>query len=136
MNFDRFDQLVRTLGGDIGRWPEAEQAAARDLAARDERARAALASALRLDALLHEAALPVSQAAAAQLVAAMLEHIRTPAPRTSRFHHWLWPIALMAGAALAGCATALERPQWLGLSDPFALTSALAQVLDADGSRF
>jgi anti-sigma factor RsiW len=136
MNLDRFEQLANLCGGDIGRWPEAEQQAARELATRDALARTALADAARLDTLLHEAARPVADAEAAQLVAATLERIRTPAPQPRRFRHLVWPAALLAGAALAGCVTAHERPQWLGLREAAEPTSVLAEALDADGSRF
>ncbi|NEI71943.1 hypothetical protein GR212_20365 [Rhizobium lusitanum] len=51
MNAERFETLVAAYGGDIGRWPQAERAAARNFA-KSPGASQALARAAGLDALL------------------------------------------------------------------------------------
>jgi anti-sigma factor RsiW len=135
MNLQRFEELAGAYGADIARWPAAEQDSARALAAQDTRARAALARGAQLDALLHEAAVPVDDDAALRIVQRSLQ--RAP-PREPSLRGWwrVWPSALLVGAALAGCATARERPQWLGLPQAEPAHSALADAFDADGSRF
>ena len=52
MTVARFESLAEAWGGDIGRWPQTQQAAARRLHDADAGARAALADAAKLDALL------------------------------------------------------------------------------------
>jgi hypothetical protein len=139
MELSRFEALARLYGGRIERWPPAEWESARRLVDSDERARAALRGAAQLDALLDDAALSVSPSDSARLTAATLERTRALGsrhrPRAAHWRHW-WPAGLLAFAALAGCATARERPQWIGLADPAALINALAAAFDADGSRF
>ncbi|TXI06389.1 MAG: hypothetical protein E6Q76_09800 [Rhizobium sp.] len=51
MNGERFEALVAAYGGDIGRWPQTERAAAREFAQSPTAAKA-LAGAADLDALL------------------------------------------------------------------------------------
>jgi hypothetical protein len=139
MKLSRFKALADLFGGRIERWPDAEQAAARRLAGDDPQARAVLKRAMQLDALLDDATLAVPADATARVIAATLARTRTVAtPATPRHRAWRswWPAGLLAAAALAGCATARERPQWIGLADAPARISALAAALDADGSRF
>ncbi len=135
MNLQRFEQLALAYGAEIARWPAAEHDNARALAAQDVTARDLLARSARLDGLLQEAAMTVDDAAAARIVQRSLQRAvaREPSPRW----WWrAWPAALIASAALAGCATARERPQWLGLPQAEPARSALADAFDADGSRF
>jgi hypothetical protein len=144
MNLQRFEALALAYGADIARWPGAEQDSARQLAAQDTRARAALARSARLDGLLHDAydahtahtAMPTADDdAVARIVQRSLQQAtsREPSPRV--WWHF-WPGALLVGAALAGCATARERPQWIGLPQAEPSHSVLADAFDADGSRF
>jgi anti-sigma factor RsiW len=136
MNAQRFEQLALAYGADITRWPAAEQAAAQQWAADDSGAQLLLAHAAQLDGLLRDAAPAVGDAAAARVVQRSLE--RTSRPQPPR-RWWWWragPAALLVGAALAGCAAARERPQWIGLPQAEPARSALADAFDADGSRF
>jgi hypothetical protein len=139
MKLSRFEALADGYGGHLERWPDAEQAAARRLADDDPQARAALQRASQLDALLDDATLAVPADASARVIAATLARVRAtarpPTPRSRGWRMW-WPAGLLAAAALAGCATARERPQWIGLADAPARVNALAAALDADGSRF
>jgi hypothetical protein len=139
MKLEHFQALAMRYGADITRWPTFEQLAAQRLAAEDAQARAALAQAAQLDAWLDNAFTPVPAAAVQRVTAATLQRTRGSAQLTAArgVSRWLsaWPAWLVAGAVLAGCATARERPQWLGLA-PVPTASALVQALDMDGSRF
>jgi hypothetical protein len=142
MRLTRFEALAAACGSDIARWPEDEQAAARALAAQDPRAQAALRQAAQLDGWLEQARLPLPAGSTERLLAATLARTQAaprtaPAPAWRLWQRW-WPAALLAGAALAGGATARERPQWLGLANPApaAGSGVLASTLDIDGSRF
>lgn len=52
MSLTRFQQLAEAYGGDVARWPNADQEAARALLVTDPSARAELKAAADLDALL------------------------------------------------------------------------------------
>jgi hypothetical protein len=135
MNLQRFEELALAYGADIARWPMPEQDRARQLAAADTHALDALARAAQLDGLLHSATLEVADAEAARVVQRSLE--RTAAAASPLRPRWrIWPAAVLVGAALVGCTTARERPQWLGLPQAEPARGMLAEVFDADSSRF
>jgi hypothetical protein len=135
MNLQRFEELVGAYGAEIARWPVAEQDGARALAAQDTPARAALARGALLDGLLHEAAIAVDDDAALRIVQRSLQRATVREPS---WRGWwrVWPGALLVGAALAGCTTARERPQWLGLPQAEPAHSVFAGAFDAGGSHF
>ena len=103
MNRDRFQTLAEAYGGELHRWPAAEQAAAAAFAATDPAwSRACLAEASALDALLDAASGPAVRGALADRIAA-----GAPLPgRGRRPRVWWLPAGLGAGLA-AACAVGL-----------------------------
>lgn len=95
MDIERFKTLADAWGGDVARWPAADQAEARLLAERSEAARAALADAARLDMLLNAAASPALSPALADRVAAL-------APRPAAAPRWAAMAAALALTAGLG----------------------------------
>jgi ferric-dicitrate binding protein FerR (iron transport regulator) len=105
MTLERFKELLDAFGADLGRWPDAEQAAARALIARMPEAQAALAEARRLDALLDLYDPPADRAAEARLRAAL---DAVPARAAVRPARRLWPqAAALAATLLLGVATGI-----------------------------
>jgi hypothetical protein len=110
MNLERFKILAEAYGGDIGRWPEAERAAAEGFATANAEAAAWLAEAGSLDDLLDMApAAPPSD---------LLRHkVMAAAPRLSR------PVWQKGGvwASLAGLAAACVLGLFVGANMPSSL---------------
>jgi len=107
MTHDRFLALLDIYGADLGRWPEAERAAARALAAQGSpELRQQMAEAALLDGLLdgHTVARP-REALIQQTIAAVLLPPQTPSARERSRWNWLWPSVGLAGIALAGSLT-------------------------------
>jgi ferric-dicitrate binding protein FerR (iron transport regulator) len=96
MGLTRFIALAEAYGGDIARWPEADQAGARAVLADAPAARAALAEAARLDALL---ALDTAPAPSDLLQRRVLRAAPAPARRVSR-------LGFASGAGWAAAAAA------------------------------
>ena len=92
MNPDRFSELADAFGGDVSRWPDAEQTRAKAfLKAEPELARALLDEAAALDALLD------------------LDAITPPSP------------ALYETITASGLRRAFAPPQWAGIAAAIAL---------------
>lgn len=98
MTPERFETLAEAFGGDVGRWPTAERAAASQLIADDPAwTGRVLARADALDAMLASAASPIASGA-------LVERIMAGAPRARpRWPAWLAPAGLGVGLA-AACA--------------------------------
>ena len=98
LDLTEFRRLAETWGGDIGRWPEARQAAARRLAATAEGA-ALLRAAARLDELLAEPR-AIAPERAAQAAARVMQRLAAaPQPPRARLWWWRWLTAAAAAAA-------------------------------------
>lgn len=98
MDTDRFETLAAAYGGDLRRWPEAEQAAAEDFRRRQpEAARAMLEEAADLDFALGAWRVPAPSAALREAVLAA-----APKPRARKRGLGLW----LSGAGFAAAATA------------------------------
>jgi hypothetical protein len=145
MDLERFEALAGAYGGDIGRWPAGERAAASALAAPEPARTAAILSAeAGLDARL--AAFAVRSPGAA-LVGAVLRSAETAGADASR-RLWRWLTGAGVGVALAASAAGgvavgafLIPTEWsaaLGLhGDPTEEASALisdSPDLAAEGS--
>jgi hypothetical protein len=102
MTPERFEALAEAYGGDIARWPQAEQAAALALAG-SAQARAALAEAARLDARLADYAVAAPSGALMRKIAASA----TAGPVWRRAQLWWSGLGLVAVAAAGGIAGAL-----------------------------
>jgi len=116
LNLERFFALADAYGGDLGRWPEADRAAARDLATASPAARARLAEGCALDAVLD-----LSQTAAPS--AALRLRILAQAPK---------PRAISARAKL------MRRLSWLGAAGALtcgALAGAVVVAVSAPASH-
>jgi hypothetical protein len=91
MSLTRFGALVEAYGGELARWPEAEQTAARTLLEREPEAQRLLSEALSLDGLLgaYEVAEPLPR-----LRAKVLE-VPIAAERSKRRFGWrlAWAVA-------------------------------------------
>ena len=99
MDSDRFEALAEAYGGDLRRWPQAEQAAAQAFLALDPAAQAVMAAAGGLDAALDDWRVGAPSAA-------LRERIIGGAPRPKRARPsvglWLW----LSGAGFAAAAVA------------------------------
>jgi hypothetical protein len=114
MTLDQFRQLAEIWGGDIDRWPQATQAAARDVAGSDEGGRI-LEEQLALDRLFAIAP-EVSDDRAAQISFAVLQALA----KTDRGLPW-WrrlfrPVSLFPAASLASSAVV---GLWLAAALPY-----------------
>src|SRR5260221_2304538 len=108
MTLKRFQHLLLAYGTDIGRWPPAEQHAARALLASSREAVAAHGAAAPLDNALHQVRPQVSPASVARVLAAVRQPPAPPAaiPAPAAARHpaatrWL-PPALLGGIAMLG----------------------------------
>jgi hypothetical protein len=114
MTLEQFRKLAGTWGGDLGRWPPAEQDAARALAA-TQQGMAILKDARRLDTLM-SAPPDVSLERARRAVHAVALQVAAEAERTSRarwrwdFPGWFVPAMSVACSALIGISLAMALP--------------------------
>ena len=145
LDLTEFRRLAETWGGDIGRWPEARQAAARRLAATAEGA-ALLRAAARLDELLAEPR-AIAPERAAQAAARVMQRLAAgPQPPRARLWRWLTAAAAAAarprlrlqpqlGFAAASLALSIAVGASLATAFPWPApadqTSPLAMILDS-----
>lgn len=111
MTLERLRMLADAYGGDLARWPQAEQALARELVRADTAAAAVLAEACALDDLLNASPRPAVSMALRDAVLAEATTVRGRAGSSRRFPMWrspLWrnPFALASGAGWAAAACA------------------------------
>jgi hypothetical protein len=102
MTLDQFRQLAGIWGGDIDRWPEADQAGARALATDDEAGRI-LQQELRFDRLFATAP-DVSEHRAERIGFAVVQQLAGADRDQPWFRRWLHPASLFPAASLAGSA--------------------------------
>lgn len=127
MTLDRFRQLAETWGGDIERWPFAEQKAARELSGNAEATRI-LAEQLQFDSLFASAP-EVSEDRAGRAAYAVLQRVARDANRRPWYQRLLQPARLLPAATIA-CSALLGF--WLAGSLPYQPPeSALALVFDS-----
>jgi hypothetical protein len=111
MTLEQFRDLAEIWGGDVERWPQAQQSAARAIAATAAGAEV-LDEARRLDRLL--AVSPaVSEERAAAAAFAVVQHIATDGERRWWLQWrrgWLLPGASLACSAAVGVALAISVP--------------------------
>jgi hypothetical protein len=112
MTLEQFRKLAETWGGDLGRWPPAEQNAARALAETPQ-GTAILERARRLDALM-AAPLDVSPERVRRAVHAVVLQVAAEAERGTRrrwdFPGWFVPAMSVACSALIGISLAMALP--------------------------
>lgn len=133
MKITRFIHLTESYGAEIGRWPEAERAAARALAAESPEARRALAQARELDILLSVAEPAVGDTREERVFAAIMERVERPVPRGPvprgpapwTLPRGVWPAAgfLAAMAVLGVLAGGLFQAHSGGAGDLASLVS-------------
>lgn len=104
MTLDRLTVLAEAWGGDLRRWPVAEQAAAERLLAVDPAARAVLDAATAFDSLLSTSPQPRVPAALRDRVIATAARAGLK-PRPAR-RFWLDRLVLASGAGWAAAACA------------------------------
>jgi len=98
MTLDQFRQLAEIWGGDIDRWPEAMQDAAREMAADEEPARI-LGEQLRLDRLFALAP-EIDHSRAGSAGFAVLQRIANADSRRRRFRFDFRPSSLVPATSL------------------------------------
>lgn len=124
MTPERFTTLADAYGGDVRRWPTAEQAAAERMVAEDPAwTSQVLARAGELDDLLDEVPAPKPSVALADRIVA-----QSPRPRPT-WRPWLVPAGLGAGLA-AACAAGVMLGVQLGAPQNSAGESLLTAVDD------
>lgn len=134
MTDQRFRTLAEAYGGDLNRWPQAEQAAARQLLAQSPAALSqVLAEAAGLDAWLaqHEVDMPalalrgriVGSAAASGLA-------RAPEGDDGRRYAGVWGRAVLWWSGLGAAGIGLAGAVVGAFAVSFALSSAAPQALD------
>lgn len=130
MTPERFRELAEIWGGDIGRWPEVERPAAREIARTDAGA-AILREHQSFDALLASAP-EVSAARADRAALAVLGAIAAREARPPWYQRWLQPVSLLPAGSLA-CSALLGI--WLAGTLPYhpdeQAVAAVAAVFDA-----
>ena len=114
MTLDQFRQLAEIWGGDIDRWPQAAQAAARDVAGSDEGGRI-LEEQLALDRLFAIAP-DVSDDRAAQISFAVLQALATTDRGLPWWRRLFRPASLFPAASLA-CSAVVGL--WLAAALPY-----------------
>jgi hypothetical protein len=114
MTLDQFRQMAETWGGDIDRWPVAEQEAARKNAASAE-GQAVVDEQRRLD-ILFATAPEVSTARAGQTSFAVLQRIARSPAAPPWYRRMLQPASLLPAASLA-CSILVGA--WLAGSLPY-----------------
>jgi len=141
LSLERFASLADTYGGTIGRWPEADRAAAQVLAEESAIARAKLAEADALDAVLDRSRVAAPSAELRQRLLASAPKpraIRDPASTRSRLLRWLsglGAIGVLTSGALAGAAVvAMSGPTHVD-ADSVAGLYEQANVLDSAGAE-
>jgi len=123
MTLDQFRQLAEAWGGDIDRWPQARQGAARKLATSDEGGRI-LEQQLRLDRLF--SIVPeVSEQRAGRIGFAVLQRIAKADRDPPWFRRLLRPASLFPAASLA-CSAMVGL--WLAGALPYQQQEALSVV--------
>jgi hypothetical protein len=114
MTFDEFRRLAETWGGDLKRWPEASQPAARRIAATPEGAEV-LEQASQLDTQFAKRP-TVSVDRSRRVMHAVALDIAADLERTANrrwtwdFGNWLVPAGSMACSALLGISLAMLLP--------------------------
>jgi anti-sigma factor RsiW len=115
MKIERFQHLAEAFGGDLSRWPQAEQSAAGALLRTDAAARRIVAEAQSLDALLARAALPVDDACINRTAAAIFARLdaapparKPPAPPARLSLRW--SVGFIAAMALVGVISGASAP--------------------------
>ncbi|WP_022723183.1 hypothetical protein [Rhodopseudomonas sp. B29] len=131
MTLDRFTQLAETWGGDVGRWPEPERAAAERIAATGEGA-AILRAQRSLDEIL-SAAPQIDEARSRRAALAVLQRIaatetREPESREPWYRRWLQPATLVPVGSLA-CSALLGI--WIAGTLPYHQTEQALAAVDA-----
>jgi hypothetical protein len=115
MKIERFQHLAEAFGGDLSRWPQAEQSAAGALLRTDAAARRIVAEAQSLDALLARAALPVDDACVDRTAAAIFARLDAapPAQKSLAAPAQLslrWSAGFIAAMALVGVISGASAP--------------------------
>ncbi len=123
MTLDRLTVLADAWGGDLRRWPVAEQAAAERLLAVDPAARALLDEATAFDGLLSTSPQPRASAVLRDRVIAAATHAGLK-PRPAR-RFWLDRLVLASGAGWAAAACA-------GVVAGLSLTTHITADVQAD----
>ena len=133
MTPERFRALADAYGGDLGRWPAAEQDAARALLLRQPGMRATLSAAAGLDRALAAWTVPGPGAALAARIAAAAAHRRT---HTRRLRLWLSGLgaatALAGGVAAGVLVVTLSVPAEEQAATPLYALSVLGAPLDVE----
>ncbi|WP_417231551.1 hypothetical protein [Brevundimonas sp.] len=123
MTLDRLTVLAEAWGGDLRRWPVADQVAAERLLAVDPAARAVLDAATAFDALLSTSPQPRPSAALRDRVVAEAARAGLK-PRPAR-RFWLDRLVLASGAGWAAAACA-------GVIAGLSLTTYMTADIQAD----
>lgn len=117
MKIERFQHLAEAFGGDLSRWPQAEQSAAGALLRTDAAARRIVAEAQSLDALLARAAQPVDAPCVDRTAAAIFARLdaapsaqepKRPAPPAQLSLRW--SAGFIAAMALVGVISGASAP--------------------------
>jgi hypothetical protein len=127
MKAERFEALTAAYGGDIGRWPQAERAAAREFA-RNPVAVEALARAADLDALLDTYVVKPN-------LAHLEGRIRTKFVRRLTIRNWFRFGSAGVGLVGVGIAGALAGSIAIAVLAP-SLTSDTSVVSDGTATMF
>lgn len=127
MNAERFEALTAAYGGDIGRWPQAERAAAREFA-KNPVAVEALARAADLDALLDTYVVKPN-------LADLEDRIRTKFVRRLTIRNWFRFGSAGVGLVGVGIAGALAGSIAIAVLAP-SLTSDTSVVSDGTATMF
>lgn len=114
MTLEQFRQMAETWGGDIARWPAAEQDAARATAT-EEQAAAILDEQLRLDRLFSLAP-TVDEGRASRAGFAVLQRMADADRKLPWFHRGLRPSSLFPATSLA-CSALIGL--WLAGALPY-----------------
>lgn len=113
MKIERFQHLAEAFGGDLSRWPQAEQSAAGALLRTEAAARRIVAEAQSLDALLARAAPPVDAPCVDRTAAAIFARLDAAPPARMRQPAQLslrWSAGFIAAMALVGMISGASAP--------------------------
>jgi hypothetical protein len=114
MKIERFQHLAEAFGGDLSRWPQAEQSAAGALLRTDPAAQRIVADAQALDALLARAALPVDDPCVERTAAAIFARLDAAPPQKRAAAlaqlSLRWSAGFIAAMALVGVVSGAAAP--------------------------
>jgi hypothetical protein len=114
MKIERFQHLADAFGGDLSRWPQAEQSAAGALLRTDAAARRIVAEAQSLDALLARAAPPVDAPCVERTAAAIFARLDAAPPQKRAAPpaqlSLRWSAGFIAAMALVGAISGAAAP--------------------------